>query len=327
MFKKLIHILSFLLICVISFSQDPTFSQFYANNLYLAPSFAGATENSRFSLNYRNQWPSISNIYNTYSVSYDMALHKYNSGIGILATHDIAGSGNLSTTNLGLLYSYDIKLNDDWNIRPGVHFKFRYLGLDINKLIFGSQIPGNTPMPYPPVFEPVSDLDFAASSIMFNKNIWFGISIDHMLRPIQSFYTVHSRLPLKYNMFGGFKIIPETRLMRSRYYDNISVAFNFQKQSEFYQSDVGLYYNKNIFVLGVWYRGIPLISSNKYNDAIIGLAGVKTKYLYAAYSYDFTLSRLKYSTGGTHEISIVYQFNVDLKNYKKKMRALPCPDF
>jgi type IX secretion system PorP/SprF family membrane protein len=326
MFKKLIYVFILVLININVFSQDPTFSQFYANPLYLAPSFAGAIEDSRLAFNYRNQWPSISNIYNTYSISYDRAFHSINSGMGILSTHDIAGSGNLSTTNIGFLYSYDIRLSDKWHVRPGVHFKFRYLGLDINKLIFGSQIPGNTPTPYPPVFEPVADLDFASSAIAFNDNIWIGLTVDHLLRPSQSFYGNYSRLPIKYNVFGGFKIIPDTRLI-SRYYDNISVAFNFQVQDKFYQSDVGFYYNKSIFYAGIWYRGIPLVSSNSYNDAIIGLFGVKMDYWQVGYSYDVTISSIKYSTGGAHELSFIYRFKLDLTNNRKKMRALPCPEF
>jgi len=326
MFKRLLYIFIFLCVSIISFSQDPTFSQFYANSLYLAPSFAGATEEARLSFNYRNQWPLISNIYNTYSISYDQAFDKINSGMGILVTHDIAGSGNLSTTNIGFLYSYDIKINNQWHVRPGVHFKYRYLGLDINKLIFGSQVPGNTPTPYPPVFEPVGDIDFASSAVAFDDNIWIGFSADHLFTPTQSFYTTDSHLPIKYNLFGGFQIIPKTRLIQ-RYYDNIAVAFNFQKQGEFYQSDIGLYYNKNIFFVGIWYRGIPLISSYKYTDALIGLIGIKTRYLNVGYSYDFTLSQLRYSTGGTHEISLIYRFQIDLTNYKRRMKALPCPDF
>ncbi|MBE0668227.1 MAG: type IX secretion system membrane protein PorP/SprF, partial [Bacteroidales bacterium] len=69
--------------------QDPQFSQFYANQLYLAPSFAGATEDYRFALNWRNQWPSIPGVFHTYSVSFDKALPNFNSGIGILATYDV----------------------------------------------------------------------------------------------------------------------------------------------------------------------------------------------------------------------------------------------
>jgi len=113
------------------FGQDPTFSQFYANKLYLSPSFAGATEEYRFTLNFRNQWPGIPDSkFHTYNVSFEKAMPNFNSGIGVLANYDVAGSGDLSTTNIGLLYSYDFNINRDWHIRPGINFKFYYLGLN-----------------------------------------------------------------------------------------------------------------------------------------------------------------------------------------------------
>ena len=142
--KRIIYllVLSFIVISE-SFGQDPTFSQFYANALYLSPSFAGATSEYRFALNYRNQWPAVPGVFHTYSISFDKALTSFNSGIGVLATYDVAGSGNLSTTNIGLLYSYDFNINKEWHIRPGINFKFYYLGLDINKLVFNSQITGS----------------------------------------------------------------------------------------------------------------------------------------------------------------------------------------
>jgi type IX secretion system PorP/SprF family membrane protein len=97
-----------------SFCQDPTFSQFYANPLYLAPSFAGATEEYRVALNYRNQWPAIPGVFHTYSISFDKALVNYSSGLGIQAIYDVAGSGDLSTTNIGpafiLMISISMKI-------------------------------------------------------------------------------------------------------------------------------------------------------------------------------------------------------------------------
>ena len=42
-----------------SFAQDPEFSQFYANPLYLNPALAGVTICARANANYRNQWPAI----------------------------------------------------------------------------------------------------------------------------------------------------------------------------------------------------------------------------------------------------------------------------
>jgi type IX secretion system PorP/SprF family membrane protein len=326
--KRLIYtVIIFYVVVLKSSGQDPTFSQFYANPLYLAPSFAGATEEYRFALNYRNQWPSVPGVFHTYSISFDKALLNYNSGLGILATYDVAGSGELSNTNIGLLYSYDFRFNDTWHIRPGVNFKFTYLGLDIYKLIFASQMTGSGTVPtvYPPPFSKVADVDFASSALIYNDRFWGGLTLDHLLRPKQSFYGDESTLPVKLNLFGGFQIMRKTRL-RQTYHEVLSVAVNFQKQAKFYQTDIGLYYYRDPLIFGVWYRGIPFATSQA-GDAIIGLVGIKTKQLHIGYSYDFTISNLLGSTAGSHEVSIVYEFNSFSLGQRTKIRAIPCPEF
>lgn len=321
---------SFILFCIIntiSFSQDPTFSQFYANALYLAPSFAGATEEYRFAINYRNQWPAIPGVFHTYSISFDKALVNFNSGIGVLATYDVAGSGDLSTTNIGLLYSYDFNINESWHIRPGINFKFTYLGLNIYKLVFASQMTGSGTVPtvYPPPFDNVADVDFATSGLVYNDRIWGGFTLDHLLNPRQSFYGNESRLPVKFNLFGGIQILRRTRLKQTLQ-EVLSIAINIQKQAKFYQTDVGLYYYREPLIFGVWYRGIPFATSQA-GDAVIGLIGVKTKQLHLGYSYDFTISNLITSTSGSHEVSLVYEFNSLSLGQKRRIRAIPCPEF
>jgi len=327
--KRIIYLLVLSLITFVdSLGQDPTFSQFYANALYLSPSFAGATNEYRFALNYRNQWPAVPGVFNTYSISFDKALTNFNSGIGVLATYDVAGSGNLSTTNIGLIYSYDFNINKEWHIRPGVNFKFYYLGLDIGKLVFNSQITGSgtTPSVTPPPFDNVADVDFATSALVYNDRTWAGLTLDHLLKPKTSFYGDESTVPMKLNIYGGAQILKKTRL-RVKMQEVLSVAMNFQKQGKFYQTDVGLYYYKNPLIFGIWYRGIPLVTSQA-GDAIIGLIGIKTEQLHIGYSYDFTISNLISSTGGAHEISLVYEFNnLSLGQLKKRIKAIPCPEF
>ena len=311
-----------------SYGQDPTFSQFYANALYLSPSFAGATSEYRFALNYRNQWPAVPGVFHTYSISFDKALTNFNSGIGVLATYDVAGSGNLSTTNIGLLYSYDFNINKEWHIRPGINFKFYYLGLDINKLVFNSQITGSgtSPSVTPPPFDNVADVDFATSALVYNERTWAGFTLDHLLKPKTSFYGNDATVPVKYNFYGGAQILKKTRL-RQKMQEVLSVALNFQKQGKFYQSDLGLYYYKDPLIFGIWYRGIPFATS-QVGDAVIGLIGIKTSQLHIGYSYDFTISSLIGSTGGAHEISLVYEFNnLSIGQLKKRIRAIPCPEF
>ena len=327
--KRIIYLvgLSFIILTD-SFGQDPTFSQFYANPLYLSPSFTGATNEYRLAVNYRDQWPAVPGVFNTYSISFDKAMPNFNSGIGVLATYDVAGSGNLSTTNIGLLYSYDFNINKEWHIRPGVEFKFYYLGLDIGKLVFNSQITGSgtSPSVTAPPFDNVADIDFATSALVYNSRTWAGFTLDHLLTPKMSFYGNDATLPVKFNFYGGTQILKRTRL-RQKTQEILSVAVNFQKQGKFYQSDLGLYFYKDPIIFGIWYRGIPLVTS-QVGDAIIGLIGIKTKQLHIGYSYDFTISNLIGSTGGAHEISLVYEFNnLSLGQLKKRIRAIPCPEF
>ena len=329
MYKRIINIVLLSFVTYLeSQCQDPTFSQFYANPLYLAPSFAGATEEYRLGMNYRNQWPAVPGVFHTYSISFDKALSNFNSGIGVLATYDVAGSGDLSTTNIGLLYSYDFNINQEWHIRPGVQFKFYYLGLDIYKLVFNSQITGSgtTPSVYPPPFENVADVDFATSAMVYNERIWAGFTLDHLLVPKTSFYGDDANVPLKFNLFGGTQILRKTRL-KVKLQEVLSVAVNFQKQAKFYQTDIGLYYYRDPLIFGLWYRGIPFVTSQA-GDAIIGLVGVKTSQFHFGYSYDFTVSNLISATAGAHELSVIYEFTtISLNPNRRKIRAIPCPEF
>jgi type IX secretion system PorP/SprF family membrane protein len=327
--KKLKYFyLLFIILTVEATGQDPTFSQFYANPLYLSPSFAGATEEYRLSINYRNQWPSVPGVFHTYSIGFDKAMPNFNSGIGVLATYDVAGSGDLSTTNIGLLYSYDFNINKEWHIRPGVQFKFYYLGLNIYKLVFNSQITGSgtTPPITPPPFDNVADVDFTTSALAYNDKIWAGFTLDHLFTPKQSFYGDESSLPIKLNLYGGVRILGQTRL-RKKMIEALSVAANFQAQGKYMQTDIGLYYYKDPLIFGLWYRGIPFLTTQA-GDAVIGLVGIKTKNLHIGYSYDFTISNLISSSGGAHELSIVYEFtSFTVGTSKRKIRAIPCPEF
>src|SRR4051812_14773105 len=99
MLRKLL-ILIFVGLSGTALAQDPEFTQFYANPLYLNPAFAGSTRCPRIALNYRNQWPALSGTYVTYSASYDQYVDALGGGIGLLVLNDKAGEGTLSTSNI-----------------------------------------------------------------------------------------------------------------------------------------------------------------------------------------------------------------------------------
>ncbi|UCG26794.1 MAG: PorP/SprF family type IX secretion system membrane protein [Bacteroidales bacterium] len=325
--KHVFIIIGFLVVVRTGFSQDPQFSQFYANPLYLAPSFAGATEENRLAFNHRNQWPALPGVFHTYSFSFDHYFANFNSGVGFLAFHDRAGSGRLNTTNLGLQYSYDIQVTNELHVRPGIHFLYTRIGLRFADLTFNDQLsPGGTPTPtieLPPE-GPFGDVDASFSVLAYVPKIWLGFSIDHLLRPEQSLYGESTKIPMKIAVFGGAQVIRRGRLLKP-IEESLSLAFMFKTQADFYQLDLGLYWYKNPLVLGFWYRGIPFVQE-QIGDAVVLLAGFKNQQFHIGYSYDVTISNLITDTGGAHEISLVYEFRLNEKR-KKKIHAIPCPEF
>lgn len=307
------------------YSQDPQFSQYYATPLALAPSFAGAAaENSRISAAYRNQWPSV-NGFSTYSVSFDYFIPKINSGLGLMFTQDAAGEGNYGPMTGGLLYSFDFQINDQWHVRPGVNFYFVRTSLNFSELTFYDEVlSGNEGSSVTKTSANKFDMDFALSTIVYNKNIWGGITIDHLLGANTSLYGDVSEIPIKYMVFGGIKYLTKERLIR-KFEESVTFSFLYTSQGRFKQLNIGAYYYKYPLMFGIWYRGLPVLTTYKSSDALAFMAGYKIDQLTIGYSYDYTISKLVNYSGGAHEISLNYSFKI--KKWTKKPEALPCPHF
>ena len=288
-------------------------------------------------LNYRDQWPSIPGTFTTYAVSYDQFFSKMNSGLGILVVRDQAGSGNLNLTDIGLLYSYDIKIDRYWRVRPGIKFEYGQRGIEFEKLIFGDQLdlddaPATSSLEGRPLPK-VGYVDVDASVLAYSSRIWVGFSAEQLLRPNQSLYKYEEgKLPIKYVLHGGYKLPLHKKRMRSRH-ESQSVTFSMLYQFEGMndQLDLGSYWNKAPFTLGLWFRGIPVIGKQTGYasiDAVIVLVGYEIYDLKFGYSYDYTLSKLIGVTGGSHEISLIYEFNKNVQLRRKKRQVtIPCPGF
>ena len=331
--KKLAFIIFVLGLFSWAKGQDPQFTQFYANPLYLAPSFAGATQQDRVSVVYRNQWPELNNVFVTYSFSYDHYFENFNSGIGVLLMRDVAGSGDLGLLNAGIQYSYDIQINEEFHLRPGIHFNYTQQGIDFSKLRWNDELsnPGGGTIEQPPTDPYTPDVDFAASLLGYTDRAWFGFAIDHLLKPNYGLYNNDAEWPIKYTAFGGYQVVKRGRLL-SPVDETLSLAFHFRHQYVYTQLDLGVYWYKAPLMLGIWYRGIPFLKGSNPDyqkdprgDALAFLVGYKMDQLRVGYSYDFTVSNLVSSTGGAHEISITYEFKTTRK--KQRARMVPCPEF
>ncbi len=317
-----------------SYGQDTQFTQFYSAPLYLAPSFAGGTKGTRAVLNYRTQWPNISHGYRTFSFSIDHYFPQHKSGVGLLVYRDVAGISRLSNLNIGLQYSYNIRLSREWYVRPALQFMRHKRSVDVTNLLFGDQISlyGISPSSVEArnIQEKISYFDFATSIITFSEKYWFGIVIDHLTKPDQSLMNNISIVPIKTSFLGGTKFALNDATGKWNK-ETATITYLYKSQGRYDQLDIGAYWSKLPLSIGLWYRGIPMFK--RYapgyinNDAISIIVGYVNDELRIGYSYDFTISRLSSNTGGAHELAIIFEFNQDQKPKRKRSFIIPCPKF
>ena len=300
-------------------AQDPEFTQFFANPLYLNPAFAGSSRCPRLVLNYRNQWPALTGSFITSAASYDQYVDAISGGVGVQVFQDDAGRGTLKNTSVSAMYSYQQAINREFSMAIGIQGTYFRKSLDWNKLTFGDMIDDKLGFIYGTQEEPrggqVSNFDVSTGFLIFNDVIYFGGAVHHVNEPRESLVFGKARLPMKFTgHFGGTFPIDG----KSKTNSEVSISPNilYQRQADFEQINVGLYVNKGPIVAGVWYR-------NK--DSFIALLGLQTEVLRIGYSYDLTVSRLTTQTAGSHEVSCAIQFDCKVK--RKIFKPINCPSF
>jgi type IX secretion system PorP/SprF family membrane protein len=324
LFRKFLYIIFSTLLTVNLSGQDPQFSQFYANPLYLGPSFAGAVDGSRVAAQYRNQWTDFGARFITQSISYDHYFSSFKSGIGVNVISDVAGSSQLGVVQAGIHYSYDVKVYNIWHLRPGLSFSYLQHGL-FGDIVFIDDLlyPGGTGTAAPSgALENARDIDAGASLLIYTKGFWLGGTLDHLLSPDVTLHAAQAVIPQKISIYGGFDFRNKGKLLKPSD-DVMTFAFLYKQQDNIRQFDIGAYWYSFPIKLGIWYRGIPTISSHR-GEAVVFLAGIQTRSFNIGYSYDFTISNLLPHTLGSHEVSLTYKF---LLKKKVKKGGVPCPEF
>lgn len=336
--KHLLFFFLFSLMAIRGFGQDPGFTQYYAAPLYLNPAFAGTTNQHRAAANYRSHWASLPKAYVTYAFSYDYNIKNSNSNLGFMASADRAGTAGLKTTTVSGIYSYSIPLTDGIRIMPALQVGYVNQSLDYTKLVFGDQLHfGNSNAasadPSLRKLSNVNYFDFSSGIILYDKRLWAGLSMHHLNRPNQSFLEGESVLPIRLSLHAGMKIPMNLGPLKSGISSSLNPSFNYHQQGKFNQLDMGVNYYYRMLMLGIWYKGIPLqqdMPKTINHDALAVTFGLSMNKLSFGYSYDMTVSRLSpASTGGSHEISLVLQFETNKRPGKvsRKSKSNPCPAF
>ncbi len=306
-------------------AQDPHFSQYYANPLYLNPAFAGTKKCPEVNINYRNQYPVIG-VYQTFSASYDQYIDGMNGGLGFLVMRDEAGNGALTATEVSGIYSYHLEVSRKFTLQAGLQATFRQRALDFTGFTFPDQIdpffgfvkessevaPGNNVNTH---------LDVSAGLLGYTEKFYIGAVFHHLTQPNEAFYTT-SRLPMKITGHAGFTI-PLGRQRLYRELQNYLIPnIVYQIQGPYDQLTTNISFSRGAISGGLGFR-----TSTKNPDALVVLLGyAPTEGAWKiGYSYDITVSTNASELGGAHELSLAYQFPCRTK--RKRNQAIKCPKF
>jgi len=318
--------------CTTIRAQDPVFSQFYAAAFQINPAFVGNTYAPKISLNYRDQWPGFNKAYQTTSVTFEQYIPAASSGFGLNLTSDAAGDGIFNTNSISGFYSYRLKVGEKFFFKWGMEASIVQSKLDWNRLVFTDQIDAffgandNLGNPNPSVETPPDELrksyvDVSTGLIAYTSKWYAGFSLKHITTPDNRYLTSQTSLvnglPVRstFNIGSQFELFVGNKKIKRAF---ISPNVIYTRQGDFSQFNIGAFAKVGKLFAGAWFR-----HSNTNSDAPIFLIGVEEGILKVGYSYDYTISALANETGGSHEISVVFNFDNSYANQRRKNK----PDY
>jgi len=316
-----------------AWAQDPQFSQPYAAPMFLNPALCGDTYQNRIALNYRNQWSGIPGSFKAYSASFDHRFKRGNNAIGISAIRDQAGVQGLRYSDVSAYFSHGVRTGTHSGLRFGLRLGYATRDHDKDKLLFWDQVVrgGAAQTIEPFLMDKISYMDAGSGVVYYSKKFWGGFSATHLNRPAYSLMDSGERMPVRYSIHTGFEF-KVGKTAEGSEPSTINPVVHYKWEQGWEQLDIGAYWSKNAFMLGMWYRGIPIKTTDDFDyldhDAIILMAGIEIDDRFrVGYSYDLTVSRLVSRTGGSHEIALVYEWPNEEMKKRQLQKIIPCPKF
>jgi type IX secretion system PorP/SprF family membrane protein len=130
-------IIGLLLVGNVTVAQQRNLTQFYNASVFNNPAESGAFHYTRFAANYRKQWPTIANGYQTSVFALDAQVKKF--GYGLVFASNDAGPTSLKTNNFLFNLSHELQLNKYNVLRFGYQIGVNQYSLNTNNYKFESQ--------------------------------------------------------------------------------------------------------------------------------------------------------------------------------------------
>lgn len=273
--------------------QDPQFSQNMFNKLWVNPATAGSNEAICATLLYRAQWVSFDGAPKSGVLSLEAPLFSNKAGVGLSINTDEIGFEKSLTAKLAGAYRF--------NLGNG------HLGLGLDASLVQNSIDGKFTAPDGIANDPAipqssvsgTAFDLGGGLYYNSEKLYIGVSSTHLMESkvdLDKFSKEYKRH--YYGMIGyTFELTPSVSLKPMVFVKNVT-------DNTTIDVNLNAHFN-NKFWAGVSWRN---------EDAIVGMLGLTLiENLRLGYSYDFTTSKLKDYSDGTHEIMLGYCFNVKKK--------------
>ena len=282
--------------------QNPLFSHYMFNGLYINPAYAGSKEFISTTLIVRKQWTGFEGAPSTQIASLHAPLKSKKIGLGAVISNDKIGITN--ETDFNVSYAYHIPLNNA-KISMGLNAGFSYLKSRFSELTVWDQDD--------PIYETnsLSNIlpNFGAGVYYYSKKFYAGLSAPQLISydPEQPLHLevddpIH-KVSRHYYLTSGMIITTRGELkfrpsFMVKYVSNAPVQYDV---------------NLNMLISDIIWIG----ASYRSTDAVVLLLEYQVnKKLRIGYSYDLTLSEMSNYSTGSHEIVIGYDFGFNVLKMK-----------
>jgi len=300
--------------------QRPQYTQYILNNYILNPALSGIENYADVKISSRNQWIGLNGAPRTMYLSFHMPIGKKDykasatsfqvpgenprgksywenytasephHGIGFSIVNDVTGLYNRFSANVS--YAYHIGLSPKTNMSAGFAAGIMKISRDASRATYNNNDLGD------PAQGSVDDIyrirpDLSAGIWVYSADYFFGLSAQQVIPQKVSF--VDDTL--------GFKIVPHlfaTGGVRFLLTEDVNAIPSIMLK---YMSPLDPQFDVNV---KLQYRDLFWIGgSYRFRDGYAGMLGLNAGNTFnIGYAYDYTTSKLRTASRGTHEIII-----------------------
>jgi len=293
--------------------QDPSYSMYMFNGLFLNPAYAGSRDVLNVMGIVRDQWVGIDGAPRTANISINSPLRRDQYALGMVISDDKIGLSN--TLNFTPSFSYRLRIKQS-RLCFGVQASFAYYNqnntnAELVQTGADAAYAGNQNLFVP---------NFGFGIYAYGKRYFVGLSAPHLLPSSLKDKTTEvigntpdAKMYNAYVLTAGYVIGKDPAIVKFR--PTILLKYQQGLPHNIPQIDIS---PALLFIDRVW-LGVTYRTGGDYSyigQAIIPFLQIKvTPQLEIGYSYDAELTALKHYTSGTHELMIGYDFWYDKKRF------------